>query len=365
VIFKAQFGVLSKIGARVGVLTAEPELTKKRYPGVKCFDVSGGRLKAIIAGIKWSDIVVVGGGELVQDVSSLFYSPYNLLPLFLAALFRKKAFAWAIGIGQGRELAPLTPLLTKIALKACSGITVRDRGSFNVLYKLGFREPEMILTADCALTLSDTVYKQEKSNILGAAPRDVSNRSRKILPLELRRKMKNYVEPDPLPAADAWADLLDKHVDRHQSEIILFPFHTGSLSNDDHEFCDLVMSRMIHSSRVKFADPSQPDEFVRLISRCRVLLTTPLHGAIMSVAVGTVPVSVSYASKCTRFMEQIGLQDYVPPGETGIPGKAAVAAVEKAWVNSESISARIASTRVQLVQRAEKTAEYFRNLFRI
>ncbi len=349
----------------MGVLTAEPELTKKRYPGVKCFDVSGGRLKAIIAGIKWSDIVVVGGGELVQDVSSLFYSPYNLLPLFLAALFRKKAFAWAIGIGQGRELAPLTPLLTKIALKACSGITVRDRGSFNVLYKLGFREPGMILTADCALTLSDVPDKQRRSNILGAAPRDVSNRSRKILPLELRRKMKNYEEPDPLPAADAWAELLDKHVDRHGSEIILFPFHTGCLSNDDHEFCDLVMSRMIHSSRVKLADPSLPDEFVRLISQCRVLVTTPLHGAIMSVAAGGVPVSVSYASKCIRFMEQIGLQDYVPAGEVGIPGKAAVAAVEKAWVNSERISGRIASTRVQLVQRAEKTAEYFRKLFRI
>ncbi|MCK5841714.1 MAG: polysaccharide pyruvyl transferase family protein, partial [Candidatus Sabulitectum sp.] len=116
---------------------------------------------------------------------------------------------------------------------------------------------------------------------------------------------------------------------------------------------------------VKFADPSQPDEFVRFISRCRVLVTTPLHGAIMSVATGTVPVSVSYASKCTRFMEQIGLQDSVPPGETGIPGKAVVAAVEKAWVNSERISARMTPVRNQLIQRAEKTAEYFRKLFRI
>lgn len=85
----------------------------------------------------------------------------------------------------------------------------------------------------------------------------------------------------------------------------------------------------------------------------------------MSVASGTIPVSVSYASKCTRFMEQAELQEYAPAGEAGIPGKAAVAAVEKAWVNSESISARIAPVRVQLVQRAEKTAEYFRKLFRI
>ena len=336
-----------------------------RYPGIKSFDVSRGRLKAIIAGIKWSDIVVVGGGELVQDVSSLLYSPYNLLPLFLAALFRKKAFAWAIGIGQGSELAPLTPLLTRIALKACVGITVRDRGSFNVLHQQGFREPEMILTADCALTLSDEFHSVKKSNQLGAAPRDVSNRSRKFLPLELRKKKKNYEEPDPLPAADAWADLLDKHVDRHGSKVILFPFHTGSLSNDDNEFCDLIMSRMIHASSVTIADSSKPGEFFNLISECRVLVTTPLHGAIMSVATGTVPVCVSYASKCTRFMEQAELQGCIPRGKPGIPGKAATTAVERAWINSESIAARLDPVRKQLVQRAEKTAEHFKGLFRI
>lgn len=353
------------MGVGIGVLTADPQRTKQRYPGVMCFDVSSGRLKAIISSIKWSDIVVVGGGELVQDVSSLFYTPYNLLPLFLAFLFRKKSFAWAIGIGQRSELAPLTPFFTKVALKTCDAITVRDRGSFNVLYKLGFREPDMILAADCALTLSEKERTQPKSNILGAAPRDVSNRLRKLLPLELRKKFKNYKEPDPLPAADAWADILDKHVDKYGSEIILFPFHTGSLSNDDYEFCDLVKSRMNHASRVEFADPSNPGEFINFISRCRVLVTTPLHGAIMSFVMETVPVSISYASKCARFMEQAELGEYIPAGQAGIPGKAAIAKIESAWVNSEDIMKRMIPVRERLVKRAGKTAEYFKKAFNI
>lgn len=348
-----------------GVLSADPERTKQRYPGVKCFDVSRGRLKAVIAGIRWSDIVIVGGGELVQDVSSLLYSPFNLLPLVLAALFRKKSFAWAIGIGQGLELAPLTPLLMKLVLKACDGITVRDRGSFNVLYKLGFREPEMILAADCALTLSKASREQIHTNTLGAAPRNVSNRSRKLLPLELRKKLGLHKDADPLSAADSWAGILDRHVNKHSSRIILFPFHTGSLSNDDHEFCDLVMSRMNHASRVKLADPAKPDEFVNLISRCRVLVTTPLHGAIISVVTGTVPVSISYASKCTRFMEQAELEEYTPSGKAGIPGKTAAAAIERAWINSESIQMRMTAVREKLVGRSEKTAEHFRKTFRL
>lgn len=353
------------MGVEVGVLSADPERTKKRYPGVKCFDVSGGRLKAIISGVNWSDIVIVGGGELVQDISSLFYSPYNLLPLFLACILRKKRFAWAIGIGQGAELAFWTPFLTRLALLGSHGITVRDRGSFNALHKLGFREPELTLVSDCALTLSSKSERDSESMILGAAPRDVSNRSRKFLPLVLRKKMKNYKEPDPLPAAKAWAAMLDRHVKKHGSEVVLFPFHTGNLSNDDHSFCELVKSNMKHASVVSFADPSKPEEFLRLISSCRVLVTTPLHGAIMAVAMGIVPVSISYASKCTRFMEQAELMEYVPAGDTGIPGKTAEACIDRAWINSEMVALRTAGVRKKLALRAEKTAQHFKRTFNL
>ncbi|MCK5785749.1 MAG: polysaccharide pyruvyl transferase family protein [Candidatus Sabulitectum sp.] len=364
-IFKAQFNTLSSMGVQTGVLTADPERTKLRYPGVQCFDVSSGRLKAVIAGIKWSDIVVVGGGELVQDISSLFYSPYNLFPLLTAALLRKKTFAWAIGVGQGRELAPWTPFAVRLALKGCSGITVRDRGSFSLLHKLGFREPEMILASDCALTLFEEKLEHAQSNILGAAPRDVSNRSRKILPLEIRKKMRNYQEPDLLPAADAWAVLLDTHVDKHDSQIILFPFHTGSLSNNDNSFCELVLSRMKHASRVTLADSSLSEGFVDLISRCRVLVTTPLHGAILAVASGVIPVSISYASKCTRFMEQAELTELTPQGNTGFPGKEASVVLDKAWMNSESILQRMIPLRKKLIQRAGRTAEHFKRTFNL
>jgi polysaccharide pyruvyl transferase WcaK-like protein len=353
------------MGVEIGVLTADPDRTKRRYPGVRCFDVSGGRLKTIISAVRWSDIVIVGGGELVQDVSSKLYSPYNLMPLFLAAVFRKKAFAWAVGIGQKSELALWTPLLTKLALLACDGITVRDRGSFNVLHRLGFREPEMILTADCALTLFPESRSEKPPNTIGAAPRDVANRSGKLLPLELRKKLGIHKVADPLPAAQAWASILDRHVDKHGSEVILFPFHTGTLSNNDHGFCELVKSRMKNRALVTTADPSDTDEFTALIARCRVLVTTPLHGAILALAMGTVPVSVSYSSKCTRFMEQAGLSEYIPRGSAGIPGEAAFPIIEKAWINSEILLMRMIPVRERLVKRALGTAEHFRKTFKL
>ncbi|PIE53581.1 hypothetical protein CSA37_01060 [Candidatus Fermentibacteria bacterium] len=358
VIFRSQFQALSSMGVQVGVLSAHPEETEKRYKGVKCFDVRKGRLRAVLAGLFWCDIAVVGGGELVQDQSSGLYTPFNLLPLFLAFFLRKKSFAWAVGIGQGKELGKFSRLLTKLAMKTTSGITVRDRGSFNTLYRLGCREPEMILVSDCAL--ASDFPEEKKLNIIGAAPRNVSNRQRHLLPLEMRKKLGLYRETDPVPAAAAWAALLDGHVRKHSSDVVLFPFHTGSLSNNDRGFCRLVQEKMKMKERVTIAEPAYLEAFLKMLSRCPVLVTTPLHGSILAVSTGTVPVSVSYSSKCVRFMKQAGLDRFISCGKPGIPDNGTALLLEKAWQEFRGMQEQLQSTASNLACRADRTAEHFR-----
>lgn len=48
----------------LGVLSADVNRTKSKYPDVKCFDTTRGRFKAIISAVKWADIIVVGGGGI-------------------------------------------------------------------------------------------------------------------------------------------------------------------------------------------------------------------------------------------------------------------------------------------------------------
>lgn len=362
VIFRSQYEALSSMGVHLGVLSAHPQETVKRYPGVKCFDVRKGRLRAILSSLFWCDIAIVGGGELVQDQSSRMYSPFNLLPLFISFLLRKKSFAWAVGIGQGRELTRFTRFLTRLAFRIPAGVTVRDRGSFNTLYWLGCREPEMMMASDCALALE--IPGSGRMNTLGAAPRDVSNRRRHLLPLELRKKLGIYRPADPVPGAKAWAALLDGHLARHDSDVILFPFHSGSLSNDDGGYCHLVRKHMSRGDRVTIADPAYPEAFLKMLSRCRLMVTTPLHGAILAVATGTLPVSVSYSSKCVRFMEQAGLSRFMSSGQPGIPDLETAGIVEEAWTESKSLTPEMGETASELRKRARKTAEHFKRTFR-
>ncbi len=360
-IFQSQYRDLTDMGLETGIMTADPERTRSRYPGVRCFDVSKGRLRAMAAAAAWSDIVIVGGGELVQDSSSLLYSPFNLLPLFLARLLGKKSFAWAVGIGQGSELRRSTRMLTRLAARSADGITVRDRGSFNTLHHLGLREPEMLLASDCALSLE--FERCAKDNLIGAAPRDVSNRTGHLLPLEVRRKLGAKVKANPETGAMAWARLLDWCSQRYDADVVLFPFHTGSLSNDDGAFCRMVADRMKKGGTVKIADPGDTPGFLSTLARCRIMVTTPLHGAILAFAAGTVPVSVSYSSKCLRFMEQAGLQELISQGTPGIPDRNTAVAVERAWKGNDDLRLRMDERAEQLRARAKRTPEHFRKTF--
>lgn len=343
------------------MITADPDRTLSRYPGVKCFDCRKGRLAAVFKAVSWCDIAVVGGGELVQDQSSLLYSPYNLLPLALSAVMRKKAYAWGIGIGQGRELTAMTRSLVRTWLRTAEGVSARDRGSFNVLYRMGLREPSLLLASDSALSVK---YPFKPGGaLLGAAPRDVSNRTRHLLPLEIRKKLGTYRPADPGKAVARWAKLLDWYSARFDSDVVLFPFHTGTLSNDDAGFCRMIARKMKNAERVRIADPEDGSGFLHLMSECRILITTPLHGAILAFASGTVPVSVSYSSKCARFMEQAQLPDLVSSDEPGVPGRSTAILVERAWREWETISTGMASRLDELRNRSRQTASHFGKTF--
>lgn len=307
-IFAAQVKDLSSIpGVKTGVMSADPDRTRERF-GAEPFDVSDGRLKAMRQGVRWADIVIVGGGELAQDRSSLLYTPYNLMPLRLAKSCGKPAFAWSVGIGQGEELARWTPGQLAKWLGYCKGVTVRDRPSHELLLKLELDPARVLLSSDSTFSLADEFPPDQPTDaVLGVAIRNVSNRQGRLLPLEIRRKLGLYRDPDVTPLRRKWAALLDRHLEERGGAVHLFPFHTGSLSNSDDTECEAVMAMMKHHDRAEVVSPMRIRKFMERIGRCRVFLTVPLHGAILSVVTGTVPVSVPYASKGFRFMDEAGI----------------------------------------------------------
>lgn len=119
-------------GAEVTVLSSNPERTAYLY-GVK----SQWYFCLIQAAVKIarSDILVSGGGSLLQDVTSLKSLLYYLIIINFALLFRKKVIIFAQGIGPINN--KFGRFLTKTALKRCEYVSVRDEKSLFLLRDWG------------------------------------------------------------------------------------------------------------------------------------------------------------------------------------------------------------------------------------
>jgi len=362
-ILAAQLRDLSSAGAEVGVASADPGRTAELFPGIRPFSLAGGRAAALARGALWADTVVVGGGELAQDVSSLLYTPFNLLPLMLARTFGKRAFAWGIGIGQGEELRPWTRRLLRRWLGTCRGVTARDAPTRELLLELGLHPRRVVLAADSAFSLADDGSPRADAadrNFLAAAPRNVLNRRGRLLPLELRRKLGIHSEADPTAVRAAWAQLLDRHLVRHGGRVLMLPFHTGSLSNADDDECRAVAEMMDSGDRIDMVDTTRLDPVMEALSRCRAMVTVPLHGSILAVIAGAVPLAAPYATKGARFMHQAGLEGQILP-QPGSPGWArrTDAMLESVWNDEGGLRSNMMRRRGELVRRGRLNLRHF------
>ena len=102
------------------------------------------------------DILVSGGGSLLQDVTSVNSLLYYLFIISVALLFRKKVIIFAQGLGPINN--KFVAMLTKFVLKRCSLVTVRDRKSKMILNKWGV---DADLVCDPLFDLELPEYKPE------------------------------------------------------------------------------------------------------------------------------------------------------------------------------------------------------------
>ncbi len=129
---------LKKIGAeKITLISSNPEKTAKLY-GVESTGMFG-----FIKPIMESDVLVSGGGSLLQDVTSLKSLIYYLGIIMTALFFRKKVIIFAQGFTPFRT--KIGKFLTKFVLKRCNKITVRDEKSQMLLKEMGI---DSILVTD-------------------------------------------------------------------------------------------------------------------------------------------------------------------------------------------------------------------------
>ena len=155
----------------ITVFSSDVDYTSKTYSvnSVKRFD-----LKNVIKTIRNSDVLISGGGSLLQDVTSLKSVVYYSLIIALGILFNKKVIIFAQGVGPLNK--KVSQLIVSNLLKNCSLVTVRDEKSLALLRNWG-------INADlvCDPIYSLDVVQEFNENTVGVQLREFKTMNYNLL----------------------------------------------------------------------------------------------------------------------------------------------------------------------------------------
>lgn len=129
----------------ITLLSNEPQASRSQF-GVDA--VNRWQVRAAVKALWQSDLLISGGGSLLQDVTSKRGFWYYLAVILLARLMRVPVLVYGQGVGPLTD--GLNRRLTAAVLNRTQAVTVRDMGSRNLLKDIGVRQP-VLLTADPVL----------------------------------------------------------------------------------------------------------------------------------------------------------------------------------------------------------------------
>jgi polysaccharide pyruvyl transferase CsaB len=282
--------------ADVTVLSATPRQTVE-WHGVKALP----RMKPpLLRAVAWCDVLVSGGGSLLQDVTSFASLGYYLGVMVLAKTLRKKVVIAAQGMGplnQPRSRRWVGRILNRTDL-----ITVRDVDSAELLRSCGVRRPVHI-TADPAFLLT--------SFPAGGAQKP---------PVRVGLALRTWKDRD----AAAWGSELCEELLKREAQPFLLPMHEPS----DRALAEKIQKNV--GSKIEVAPtPQKVEDVLRSIRSCHVMVGMRLHALLLAAGMGIPVLAWSYDPKVDALMHQIEFEEGLLPFDSA-PGACAETALQAA-----------------------------------
>lgn len=329
------------------VATVDAARTARLHDGVETVPFFDAR--ALSAAIAGSDLVVWGGGGLLQDhwlvpSEELFLDPRGGVPAYLrvpllAAAHGRRCLVYAQGVGPLG--APESRRLVGLALSRVDAITVRDAASAGLLRECGVAGPPVLVTADPAVAIRPSDAERGKE-LLAAAGLDASHGP--VL----------AVVPRVPPAGDvSWAAPLCAALAdvgrRAGASVLLVPFDHGT--GGDGPVCRDLAASLSAVLPVGVLDGEHAaGDVAACLGRCALTVATRLHGLYLSVVAGTPVVALDYDPKvraaAREFEPDIPVLPLAP-----LDGGALGAALSKALAEAPALRPRLLASLEPLRRR--------------
>ena len=332
------------------VLSSNPAKTKNLY---QVEAANRWRLKEIKQAISGSDLLVSGGGSLLQDVTGLKSLLYYLGVIRLAKYLKKPVFFYAQGIGPVQRVTGR--YLVRRVVNQVDLITVRDEESAQALKGMGVDQPEIYVTADPVLGLTSEALKlNEELNL--ALVKELFDKYHleqnkptagfclRSWPDLKEAKERVFVQAGEVLRGEGW-------------QVVFLPFHYPA---------DLPLAQKIARSFTPPAAVIKEEltvpQLMAIMSKLKLVVGMRLHALIIAAVMGVPFVGIAYDPKITRFLNHFNLTPAGTPKD--LTFEALEKKIEDILAEPAAFQQKITLTLPMLQQKARESALIMENIIR-
>ena len=272
----------------ITVLSQNPQQTSEKY-GVNA--VARMSAPEILKAVSRCDLLLSGGGSLLQDATSSHSILYYLFILRLAQLMGKKTFIYSQGIGP--ITSPRNRRFTASVLRRTSGIVVRDTKSRDLLLEIGVPDELIHVTADPVIRVkkADTALGMEILKNEGCERKE----GKLTIGWAVKSRKNDPAFYEEVAKSIRWLK------EEFDADSVLIPF----FHSEDLSVCEAIAQQLDGSAgclRQKYLS----EETLSIIGCMDMLVGIRLHSLIYSAVMGVPMIGISYDPKVDSFLASVG-----------------------------------------------------------
>jgi len=264
----------------------------------------------IIYQIIQCDLLIIGGGGLIQDYTTAYNLLRHTYKAFIALILRKKYMFYSVGVDKLNF--KINRIITKVLFNHASKITVRDQQSKIRLKNLGVTN-KITVSVDPAINLAiSPVRKRVIPRIQGPyiavclrhwfnvnpwIPVTIINKFHLYSP-ENRKLQQHFIT--------VLASFLDTLVGKFNVNIVFVPFFYGR----DENIHKKVLQTMNRSNRcLNINQKLNTQQTLSVIQQAEFVIGMRLHSLIFASIVNTPFIGLIYSEKVSNYLNKLKLSN--------------------------------------------------------
>ncbi|MEO8286370.1 MAG: polysaccharide pyruvyl transferase family protein [Chloroflexota bacterium] len=300
-----------------------------------------------------ANALILGGGGLMQDGTSVYNLPIYAAYVALARLLGLKVIGW--GLGAEPLWTLLGRWLVRFIIHSSDHFSLRDHLSKQLLVKAGVSPGRIEVTADPAMLLNpepvETGLPDDGRPVVIFCIRHLPAiqpgfRLHYLMPVSLRHRLgaEWKLEPGRVEGlVESLARGIKVAVQELGARVVLLPLWPGR----DDEMLDIVEQAALElgvaGDQISRAEVEHtPGRFSGYVGKADLLVSMRLHALIFASVQGVPMIALSYARKVRGLMRELGFERWVVEVETRTPPpKELEMKMRQLWQMRDQESARL------------------------